>query len=388
MKKILATFLIFSSIGLGVIAFGVGGSPRPNTSADAPNRSPDVDNTSAIVQLKGDPLTTYSATKPAPGRKIDFNSYAVRSYRAQLVAARNEFKRWLRANAPRARVTSEYDISLNAVAVQLNGTPLATIAAAPMVARAEYNALYSPNLSQSHFIINADPAWIAAGGRAVAGAGIKIGDIDTGIDNAHPFFDPTGFSYPPGFPKCDAADSNSHHQDQDCKYVSQKVIVAKVFYNKNNQTNFDAQAIQDHGTHTAGIAAGIFNPSLNAVVHGVMIDGMSGIAPGAWLGNYNVFPGSVTNARSAKSSQSVQAQIGISSVSRSRTQLAVAQRLVRQWVSFHRYPPPRLASSLIASSLPAPALIQALRARSWWSTAVVAPLAQRCATQSLLELPA
>ncbi|PYJ34532.1 MAG: hypothetical protein DME79_04050 [Verrucomicrobia bacterium] len=298
MKKILATFLIFSSIGLGVIAFGVGGSPRPNTSADAPNRSPDVDNTSAIVQLKGDPLTTYSATKPAPGRKIDFNSYAVRSYRAQLVAARNEFKRWLRANAPRARVTSEYDISLNAVAVQLNGTPLATIAAAPMVARAEYNALYSPNLSQSHFIINADPAWIAAGGRAVAGAGIKIGDIDTGIDNAHPFFDPTGFSYPPGFPKCDAADSNSHHQDQDCKYVSQKVIVAKVFYNKNNQTNFDAQAIQDHGTHTAGIAAGIFNPSLNAVVHGVMIDGMSGIAPGAWLGNYNVFPGSVTNARS------------------------------------------------------------------------------------------
>src|SRR5437660_12167068 len=298
MKKILATFLIFSSIGLGVIAFGVGGSPRPNTSADAPNRSPDVDNTSAIVQLKGDPLTTYSATKPAPGRKIDFNSYAVRSYRDQLVVARNEFKRWLRANAARARVTSEYDTSLNAVAVQLNGTPLATIAAAPMVARAEYNALYSPNLSQSHFIINADPAWIAAGGRAVAGAGIKIGDIDTGIDNAHPFFDPTGFSYPPGFPKCDAADSNSHHQDQDCKYVSQKVIVAKVFYNKNNQTNFDAQAIQDHGTHTAGIAAGIFNPSLNAVVHGVMIDGMSGIAPGAWLGNYNVFPGSVTNARS------------------------------------------------------------------------------------------
>src|SRR2546430_904937 len=162
------------------------------------------------------------------------------------------------------KVTSEYDISLNAVAVQLNGTPLATIAAAPIVARAEYNALYSPNLSQSHFIINADPAWIAAGGRAVAGAGIKIGDIDTGIDNAHPFFDPTGFSYPPGFPKCDAADSNSHHQDQDCKYVSQKVIVAKVFYNKAQQQGLDAQAIQDHGTHTAGIAAGIYDPNLNA----------------------------------------------------------------------------------------------------------------------------
>ena len=72
-------------------------------------------------------------------------------------------------------------------------------------------------------------AWNAAGGRSVAGAGIKIGDIDTGIDETHPFFDPTGFSYPPGFPKCDAIDSNSHQEDQDCKYVSPKVIVAKVF---------------------------------------------------------------------------------------------------------------------------------------------------------------
>src|SRR5437762_1441374 len=298
MKKILATLLIFSSIGLGVIAFGVGGSPRPNASADSFYRGPDVDRASAIVQLKDDPLSTYPATRPAHGRKIDFNSNAVRSYRAQLSARRNEFRNWLRANASRARITSEYDISLNAVAVQLNGTSLTTIAAAPMVQSVEYNALYHPNLSQSHFIINADPAWVAAGGRAVAGAGIKIGDIDTGIDETHPFFDPTGFSYPKGVPKCDAADSDSHTPNQDCRYVSPKVIVAKVFFNKNNQQNFDAQAIQDHGTHTAGIAAGIFNPSLNAVVDGVLINGMSGIAPGAWLGNYNVFPGDVTNARS------------------------------------------------------------------------------------------
>jgi minor extracellular serine protease Vpr len=309
MKKILATTLIFSAIGLGVIAFGVGGSPRPNANADAFNKGQDVDNSSAIVQLKGAPISTNPSTKPPRGRKIDFNSNAVRSYRAQLNAGRNEFKRWLRTNAPGARVTSEYDVSLNAVAVQLNGTPLATIAAAPMVQSAEYNALYYPNLSQSYHIINAPGAWTEAGGRAMAGAGIKIGDIDTGIDNTHPFFDPTGFSYPPGFPKCDAADSNSHHQDQDCEYVSPKVIVAKVFYNKNQQQNFDAQAIQDHGTHTAGIAAGIYNPSLNAVVNGVSIDDMSGIAPGAWLGNYNVFPDDVANARSEDILNAVDAAI-------------------------------------------------------------------------------
>ena len=299
MKKILATTLIFSAIGLSVIAFGVGGSSRPNANADAVSKGPDVDNTSVIVQLKGDPITINPSTKPVPGRKIDFNGEAVKSYRAQLAAKRNEFKQWLRANAASARVTSEYDVSLNAVAVQLNGASLATIAAAPMVQKAEYNVLYHPNLSESYKIINASGAWTTAGGRTNAGHGIKIGDIDTGIDNTHPFFDPTGFSYPTDggpWPKCDAADSASHHENQDCNYVSPKVIVAKVFYNKAQQQGLDAQAIQDHGTHTAGIAAGVTGKT--AVVNGVSIDDMSGIAPGAWLGNYNVFPGGVLDARS------------------------------------------------------------------------------------------
>src|SRR6266550_3258394 len=296
MKKILATTLIFSAIGLGVIAFGVGGSSRPNVNADAKVRGPNVDNTSAIVQLRGDPISTNPSTKPPLGRKIHFNGQAVRSYRAQLNQKRNEFKRWLRTNAPSARVTGEYDVALNAVAVQLNGTPLARIAAAPMVQSAEYNALYHPTLSESYKIINASDAWTAAGGRAAAGSGIKIGDIDTGIDHNHPFFDPTGFSYPPGFPKCDAADSATHTPDQNCNYVSPKVIVAKVFYNKAHQQGLDAQAIQDHGTHTAGIAAGVTGKT--AVVNGVSIADMSGIAPGAFLGNYNVFPGAVLDARS------------------------------------------------------------------------------------------
>ena len=302
MKKIVVTLLIFSSIALSVIAFGVGGSSRRNVNADSFTQGQDVDNSSAIVQLKGAPISTNPSTKPPHGKKIDFNSNAVRSYRAQLNNLRNDFKRWLRANAPRAKVTSEYDISLNAVAVQLNGTPLATITAAPMVQSADYNRLYQPNLSESYKIINAMAAWTAAGGRATAGAGIKIGDIDSGIDQTHPFFDPTGFSYPTGFPKCDAEDSNSHHADQDCKYVTPKVIVAKVFFNKAQQQVLDAQAVEGHGTHTAGIAAGVTGKT--AVVNGVSIGDMSGIAPGAWLGNYNVFPDSVNESRHGARSDS------------------------------------------------------------------------------------
>ena len=146
-------------------------------------------------------------------------------------------------------------------------------------------------------------AWTAAGGRTTAGAGIKIGDIDSGIEETHPFFDPTGFSYPPGFPKCDAEDSNSHHKDQDCKHVTPKVIVAKVFFNKAGQQGLDATAVEGHGTHTAGIAAGVTGKT--AVVNGVNINDMSGIAPGAWLGNYNVFPDQVNESRHGARSEDI-----------------------------------------------------------------------------------
>src|SRR5215831_4398996 len=313
MKKFIAVFLISSSIALTVIALGGGGTSSggsgtaPNASTDNFNSGPSVDTTSAIVQLNGDPLSTYVQTKPPKGKKIDFNNDTVKSYRAQLSALRNDFRQWLQTNAPNAQITSQYDISLNAVAVQLNGTSLDTIVAAPMVQQVEYNTLYYPDLSQSYKVINASGAWTSAGGRSSAGHGIKIGDIDTGIDNNHPFFDPTGFSYPTGFPKCDAADSTTNTPDKNCKYVTQKVIVAKVFFNKNNQTKFDAQAVQDHGTHTAGIAAGVTGKT--AHVHGVSISDLSGIAPGAWLGNYNVFPGGVLSARSEDILNAVEAAI-------------------------------------------------------------------------------
>src|SRR5438105_11865429 len=304
---IAAALLILGAAMFSVAASGGGGlKSRPNASTDNFQKGPAVDTSSVIVQLKGDPVSKFSS-KSAPGKKIDFNNNTVKSYRAQLSAQRNDFKQWLQTYAPKAKVTSQYDISLNAVAVQLNGTSLDTIKGAPMVQSVQYNALYHPDLSESHKIINAAGAWNAAGGRSNAGAGIKIGDIDTGIDENHPFFDPSGFAYPSGFPKCDAADSATHTANHNCNHVSPKVIVAKVFYNKAKVQGLDAEAIQDHGTHTAGIAAGVTGKI--AVVNGVSIDDMSGIAPGAWLGNYNVFPDNVGNARSEDILNAVDAAI-------------------------------------------------------------------------------
>ena len=118
-----------------------GGAVAPNPSISAggqPGSQAQFDNQTALVELKGDPLSTYAKTRPAQGKKIDFNSAEVKSYRAQLAALRNDFKAWLRTNAPNARVTGQFDVSLNAVSVKLNGEALQTLASAPQVARAEY----------------------------------------------------------------------------------------------------------------------------------------------------------------------------------------------------------------------------------------------------------
>src|SRR5574337_393837 len=141
--KILA-LLVIRTMTLTLPAFAGGGGGGGGNATDATISGPRVDTSSALAQLKGAPLATYVKTKPPQGKKIDFDSSTVKSYRALLSAERNDFKQWLQANAPKAKITGQYDISLNAVAVQLNGTTLATLASAPMVQHVEYEGLYYP----------------------------------------------------------------------------------------------------------------------------------------------------------------------------------------------------------------------------------------------------
>jgi subtilisin family serine protease len=185
------------------------------------------------------------------------------------------------------KVTGEFDISLNAVAVQLNGASLGTIASAPMVKQAQYEGLYRPldNSDPDLSLINAINAWSAVGGPSNAGAGVKVGIIDTGVDQTHDCFKPDTYTYPAGFPKGDHS------------FTTPKVIVAKVFNNQSNRFGYTARAVQEHGTHVAGTVA--CNLDTHATVAGVSIPyGVSGVAPRAYLGNYNVFPGNDDNARS------------------------------------------------------------------------------------------
>ncbi|HTH06597.1 MAG TPA: S8 family serine peptidase, partial [Ilumatobacteraceae bacterium] len=103
--------------------------------------------------------------------------------------------------------------------------------------------------------------------------------VDTGIEETHPCFNGWG----------DDDGANNH--------TNNKVIVAKVFANKAASLGFDETAVQDHGTHVAGTVACNFGTT--AVVDGVTIPHtISGVAPAALLGSYNVFPGTIDDARS------------------------------------------------------------------------------------------
>ena len=251
--------------------------------ADTPATGPRVDKSSALVQLRGEALATYAKTKPAQGKKIDFSSTTVKAYRAHLSAQRNEFKAWLRQNAPGAKVTGEFDIALNAVGVALGSETLAKIASAPMVQHAEYQGLYYPTAENDPdlSLIHAQDAWRHGGGGK--GDGVKVAIVDSGIDATHPCFADAG--YP------------AQAQLGDRRFTNNKVIAAKVFQMRSHVAGYTAEGIGSHGTHVAGTVA--CTEDTPATFEGVVIPyAASGVAPRALLGNYNVFPADVESARS------------------------------------------------------------------------------------------
>jgi len=258
----------------------------------------------AIVTLVDQPTASYdghvpglAATKPGQAKKLDLASTPVKNYRAFLAARRNDFKQWLQQNGYKGAVVHDYDLVLNAVAVRLDGRPVDALLTAPGVASVELSQLYHPTMNLSLALINAGIG--NAGGTANGGRGVKVGVIDTGIAQDHPFFNPAGFSYPAEFPKSDPRCT---------ALTTAKVIAARVYYfndNKITQNGFDCTAVQEHGSHVAGTIGGVPFPGASATP--VPVAGtLSGVAPGVWLGNYNVFPGPISNARSEDIAQAVE----------------------------------------------------------------------------------
>ena len=173
---------------------------------------------------------------------------------------------------PGAYVHWRYAITFDGLAVVVPNGSAARLARVPGIARVWPSATYHAALDRTPSLIGAPAVWGPT--LANAGQGIKIGIIDEGVDQTHPFFSPAGFTMPAGYPKGDAS------------FTTAKVIVARAFAPpsptwKYANLPFDPE-FSEHGTHVAGIAAGDHGTPAPFFT----TQPLSGIAPAAYIGNY------------------------------------------------------------------------------------------------------
>ncbi|GAA5164076.1 S8 family serine peptidase [Ornithinimicrobium tianjinense] len=219
----------------------------------------------AIVTFKDAPLATYQggtngipATKPQNGR-LDASSPAYRAYERFLANEHASYKSHLAQKFPAVEVLDDYDTVLNGVAVKLNGASLTALAKHPKVASAEASWTYQPTMNASNEIIGSPALWQQLGGQEGAGAGIDVGIIDSGIQDEHPFFD--------------------------CKGDIQHKTYA------SGVAGSGEDIVNSHGTHVAGTVAGCVTELPGEGMESPIEGTISGVAPGAALYDYNVFPG-------------------------------------------------------------------------------------------------
>jgi subtilisin family serine protease len=260
-------------------------------------------NVEVVVTLKAPPLAqaflperTVAYSSFARPQRLVLTTPASRTYLDGLARTQRLVARRIAVAIPGARVRWHYGVLLNGLAVVVPQDRVSRLADVAGVEKVWPNVTYHALLDRTPQLIGATTIWGPT--LATAGEGMKIGIIDDGIDQTHPFFGPAGYAYPPGFPKGQTA------------YTSAKVIVARAFppavgRYANAGLPFDPDR-SDHGLHVAGIAAGNNGAVTRSGFH------LSGIAPRAYLGNYRAatLPSDVgLNANSAELAAAIEAAV-------------------------------------------------------------------------------
>src|ERR1039457_164039 len=136
----------------------------------------------------------------------------------------------------KVRVASTSQILVNAIFVRVAPEGAAALKNIPGVKWIQYQPPAKPSLNAAVNLVGLPGAWSAVGGSANAGAGVKIGIIDTGIDQNHPGFRDDGFPPPADFPAGDTA------------YTNNKVIVARSYISLLAQPDWTFSTPGDRST--------------------------------------------------------------------------------------------------------------------------------------------
>jgi len=279
-RRRVAVRALAAAVAVAAVAVAVSGSGLGATSQGPV--------TEVVVTLKAAPLSSF-------GRSLQSASHA--AYARRVAAAQHVLARRIESALPDARTRWRYRLVANGLAIVLPSSEVGALARVPGVAavwpNVRYHALRDAAGPQQ---IGADKLW--GPNLETAGNGMKIGIIDDGLDASNPYFNPNGFSYPPGFPKGQKAAATA------------KVIVQRTFTPPSPQWKYATRPFDPeqsfHATHVAGIAAGDYGTNAKGTA-------ISGVAPNAWLGNYKALtiptPGFGLDGNSAEIAAAIEAAV-------------------------------------------------------------------------------
>jgi subtilisin family serine protease len=213
--------------------------------------------TTVVVQLSGDPITVADANAASPlsqGQKDSIRSQ-LRSQQAPVAQ---------QIQALGGQVLASYQAAYNGFKVQIAANQAAQLAALPGVTGVYQLPTYTPDNIHGIPLVGGPQVWDAAGGN-FHGEGIKIADIDTGIDYTHADFGGSGnpLDYINAL-KTDTLPASSLWFGPSAPKVKGGTDLVGDAYDASGTTPAETTPVPDpnpldcnsHGTHTAGTMAG------------------------------------------------------------------------------------------------------------------------------------
>ncbi|HEY1117738.1 MAG TPA: S8 family serine peptidase, partial [Acidimicrobiales bacterium] len=236
----------------------------------------------------------YPATSPSvTGRKLTPQRVAGSSYLRYVRGREQAITNRIRAVAPSAQITNRFRVVYGGVSAIVAGNQIRQILRVPGVVAVQRDVFEQPLTDSSGTFIGTPSAYSALHTTRNAGAGILLGNLDTGVWPEHPSFADRG-NLPaysgPALP-CNFGD-NPLTPANDPFVCNDKLVGGQAFmatYDATNPTYLyqgTARDSEGHGSHPASTSAG--NIVNNVQTLGPVVSRILGMAPGAQIAEYRV----------------------------------------------------------------------------------------------------
>lgn len=281
---------------LGVVLVVLGLTPPASGALSA--RPASADTALYIVMGAEPPASGYAggvpglgATRALPGRRLDAGTTTARRYAAHLRRSHDAIL-GAAGVAVAAKIT-DYTTAFNGLAARLTPQQAARVRRTPGVAHVWQDEFrYAATTTTPDFLGLTGPSGVwatVAGGPGNAGAGVVIGDLDTGIWPESPSF----AALPQPRPDQSLIDAAWHgacvNGETGPVTCNNKLIGARYYLEGQVLGDSEFRSPRDydgHGTHTASTAAG--DNAVPAFINGGYVGTTSGIAPAARIAAYKI----------------------------------------------------------------------------------------------------